>query len=200
MLEYHGMCFYTHPQVYEPAEDSFLLAENIKVTLRDEVLEIGTGTGIIAIIAARGARNVVATDINPNAIECTTKNLITNRVFNVELREGDLFDPVEGEKFNLIIFNTPYLPTEEDDAAADELNVAWDGGSDGRKVIDRFLDGLSEHLEQNGRVMLVQSSLSNVEKTLTRLEELGLQASVTASKKCFFEEIILITAKYSKLS
>ncbi|MDP3066670.1 MAG: methyltransferase [Methanobacteriaceae archaeon] len=197
MIEYQGMYFYTHPQVYEPAEDSFLLAENIKVTLRDEVLEIGTGTGIIAIIAARGARNVVATDISPNAIECTTKNLITNRVFNVELREGDLFDPVEGEKFNLIIFNTPYLPTEEDDAAADELNAAWDGGSDGRKVIDRFLDGLTEHLEQNGRVMLVQSSLSNVEKTLTRLEELGLQASVTAREKCFFEEIVLIKANYN---
>ncbi len=115
----------------------------------------------------------------------------------MELREGDLFDPVEGEKFNLIIFNTPYLPTEEDDAAADELNAAWDGGSDGRKVIDRFLDGLTEHLEQNGRVMLVQSSLSNVEKTLTRLEELGLQASVIAREKCFFEEIVLIKANYN---
>jgi release factor glutamine methyltransferase len=195
MLEYQGLCFYTHPQVYEPAEDSFLLAENLQLSLKDYVLEIGTGTGIIAVTAAREVAKVVATDINPWAIQCATKNLITNRAFNVELREGSLFEPVAGQKFDLILFNTPYLPTEEDEILHDDLNAAWDGGIGGRDVIDRFLDGLNEHLREGGRVQLVQSSLSDVEKTLERLEEMGFQTSITAKEKCFFEEIVVITGK-----
>jgi release factor glutamine methyltransferase len=195
MLEYQVQCFYTHPQVYEPAEDSFLLAENLKLNRRDEVLEIGTGTGIITIIAARKVARVVATDINPWAIQCATKNLIANSAFNVELREGNLFEPVQDEKFDLILFNTPYLPTEEDEIMDDDLNAAWDGGFAGREVIEKFLDGLCGHIREGGRVQLVQSSLSDVEKTIQRLEDMGFQASVTAREKCFFEEIVVITGK-----
>ncbi|MEN6329197.1 MAG: HemK2/MTQ2 family protein methyltransferase [Methanobacteriaceae archaeon] len=193
MLEYNGLHFHTHPEVYEPAEDSFLLAKNLKLSRRDEVLEIGTGTGIIAVCAARKVARVVATDINPQAIQCATKNLIANRAFNVELREGNLFEPVQGEKFDLILFNTPYLPTEDHEGLDDDLNAAWDGGVNGRKVIDQFLDGLSEHVREGSRVQLVQSSLSDVERTLKRLGEMGFQASVTAREKCFFEEIVVIT-------
>jgi release factor glutamine methyltransferase len=195
MLEYKGLCFNTHPQVYEPAEDSYLLAENLELNRRDEVLEIGTGTGIIAVCAARKVARVVATDINPHAIQCTTKNLIANRAFNVELREGNLFEPVLDEKFDLILFNTPYLPTEEDEMPDDDLNAAWDGGINGREVIDGFLDGLCQHIREGGRVQLVQSSLSDMEKTIGRLEEMGFHAWVSARKKCFFEDIVVITGK-----
>lgn len=195
MLEFNGLHFNTHPKVYEPAEDSFLLAENLEMSRRDEVLEIGTGTGIIAVCASRKVAKVVATDINPWALRCATKNLIANRAFNVELREGNLFEPVQGEKFDLILFNTPYLPTGEDEVLNDELNTAWDGGTDGREVIDRFLDGLCGHIRRGGRVQLVQSSLSDVERTTLRLEELGFQVSITAREKIFFEEIVVITGK-----
>ncbi len=195
MLEFNGLHFNTHPKVYEPAEDSFLLAENLEMSRRDEVLEIGTGTGIIAVCASRKVARVVATDINPWALRCATKNLIANRAFNVELREGNLFEPVQGEKFDLILFNTPYLPTGEDEVLNDELNTAWDGGTDGREVIDRFLDGLCGHIRRGGRVQLVQSSLSDVERTTLRLEELGFQVSITAREKIFFEEIVVITGK-----
>lgn len=195
MLEYNGLCFNTDPKVYEPAEDSFLLAENLELGRRDEVLEIGTGTGIIAVCASRKAARVVATDINPQAIKCATKNLIANRAYNVELREGNLFEPVSEEKFDLILFNTPYLPTHEDEVLDDDINAAWDGGINGRKIIDKFLDSLYEHIRIGGRVQLVQSSLSDVERTIERLEEMGFQASVTARKKCFFEEIVVVTGK-----
>jgi release factor glutamine methyltransferase len=195
MLEYNGMYINTHRKVYEPAEDSFLLVENLELSRRDEVLEIGTGTGIIAVYAARKVARVVATDINPLAIKCATKNLIANRTFNVELREGNLFEPVQEEKFDLILFNTPYLPTDEDEVLDDDINAAWDGGSDGREIIDKFLDGLCEHIRVGGRVQLVQSSLSDVERTIGRLEDMGFQASVTAREKCFFEEIVVITGK-----
>lgn len=199
MLEYKGIHYYNHFQVYEPAEDTFLLAENLQVKRRDRVLEIGTGTGIIAIKTAKKARMVIATDINPAAIECATKNIVANKVFNIELRNGDLFDPVKGEKFDLIIFNTPYLPTSEDELTGDDLNAAWDGGSDGREVIDRFIVDLPIHLNAGGKVQMLQSSLSDIDKTLEKLEEIGLEASVTAKEKLFFEEVVVITGILKKV-
>ncbi len=68
------MEFQTCENVYEPAEDTFLLADNLMVKKSDKVLEIGTGTGIIAIIASKKAKNVVAVDINKYAVECAQKN------------------------------------------------------------------------------------------------------------------------------
>ena len=193
MLEYKGIHYKTHPEVYEPAEDTFLLAENLQVERRDRVLEIGTGTGIVAITVSRKCRTVVATDINPNAIKCAAHNIINNKTYNVELKEGNLFEPVSGEKFDLILFNTPYLPTSDDEKVDDELEAAWDGGADGREVIDRFIDELTDYLNPEGRVQLVQSSLSDIDKTLDKLEKIGLDASVTAHEKHFFEEVVVIT-------
>jgi release factor glutamine methyltransferase len=195
MLEYKGIHYQTHPKVYEPAEDTFLFAENLQVKRQDRVLEIGTGTGIIAIIVSRKCRNVTATDVNPHAIDCALKNIINNKAYNVELKKGDLFEPVKNEKFDLILFNTPYLPTSEEEKFDDELEAAWDGGEDGRKIIDQFLEVLPDHLNPNGRVQLVQSSLSDVDKTLKKLEEMSLEASVSAREKCFFEEMVVITGK-----
>lgn len=195
MLDYKEIHYETHGEVYEPAEDTFLLVDNLQVGRRDRVLEIGTGTGIIAIIVSRKCSTAIATDINPQAINCTAKNIIANKAYNVELRKGDLFEPVQGEKFDLILFNTPYLPTSSEERVDDELDAAWDGGEDGRKIIDRFLDEVKDHLNPGGRVQLVQSSLSDINKTIKKLEDMGMDASVTAREKCFFEEVVVITGQ-----
>ncbi|HML05712.1 MAG TPA: HemK2/MTQ2 family protein methyltransferase [Methanobacterium sp.] len=195
MLEYKGIIIYKHPEVYEPAEDTFLFAENLDIQRKDEVLEIGTGTGLIAIYTAQRTKRVVATDINEHAFKCALKNTITNKTYNIELKKGNLFEPIEDEKFDLILFNTPYLPTSEDEKLNEELNAAFDGGIDGREVIDTFLDEIKNYLNEEGRVQLVQSSLSDNEKTMTKLEELGFEVEITASEKCFFEEIVVITGK-----
>ena len=194
MQEYKDIKFQIHPQVYQPAEDTYLLADNLQVERMSRALEVGTGTGFIAILAAKKARMVIATDINSHALDCAVKNIITNKAFNVELRMGDIFEPVENEKFDLILFNTPYLPSDEDDVVGDKLDAAWNGGPSGREVIDRFLDGVKDHLNPGGKVQLVQSSLSGNEETLKNLEEFGFKASITAREKCFFEEIVVITA------
>ena len=198
MQEYKDIKFQTHPQVYEPAEDTHLLAHSIKVNRLCDVLEIGTGTGLIAIIAAKRANKVIATDINPHAIDCAVKNLITNKTYNVELRRGDLFEPVKDEKFDLILFNTPYLPSDEDDNVDDELDAAWNGGLNGRDIIDRFIEDVKEYLKPGGKVQLVQSSLSDNEQTLNKLQDLGFEVSITAREKGFFEEIVVITAILNK--
>ena len=194
MINYQGMEFQICEKVYEPAEDTFLFAENLKVKKTDKVLEIGTGTGIIAIISSKKTERVVAVDINEYAVECTRKNSDINKS-NIDVRLGDLFDPVKDEKFDLILFNTPYLPTNEDERVDDELEAAWDGGTDGRLVIDRFIKELTVHLNPGGRVQLVQSSLSNIEETTGRLMELGFEVSLTASERFFFEEVVVLTAK-----
>lgn len=195
MLEYKGLLIYTHPEVYEPAEDTFLFADNLKLKRSDEVLEIGTGTGLIAIYAAQKTRNVVATDINEHAVKCTLKNTIANKIYNVELKQGHLFEPVEGKKFDLILFNTPYLPTDEDEKLDEQLSAAFDGGQDGREVIDAFLYEVKDYLNEGGRIQMVQSSLADNEKTLSKLEKLGFEAEITALEKCFFEEIVIISGK-----
>lgn len=193
MIEYSGMEFLTCENVYEPAEDTFLLADNLKIEVSDSVLEIGTGTGIIAIKASIIADKVVAVDINQYAVDCAQKNAELNGM-HLDVRQGDLFEPVEHEKFDLILFNTPYLPTETEELIGDELEAAWNGGREGRNVIDRFLDQTQEHLKPNSTVQLVQSSLSNIDKTLQRLNTMGFVASVTASEKFFFEEVVVISA------
>jgi release factor glutamine methyltransferase len=196
MIKYQGMEFQTCEKVYEPAEDTFLLAENLKVKKTDRVLEIGTGTGIIAILTSKIAENVIAVDINKYAVECTLKNSKLNQS-DIDIRLGDLFDSTEGEKFDLILFNTPYLPTDEDERIDDELEAAWDGGPDGRLVINRFIEDLPAHLNPKGRVQLVQSSLADNEETIGRLIEKGFEVSITASERYFFEEVVVLTAKLS---
>lgn len=193
------MEFQTCEKVYEPAEDTFLLADNLMVKQSDKVLEIGTGTGIISIIASKKTENVTAIDINKYAVECAQKNAKINQT-PIDVRLGDLFGPVEDEKFDLILFNTPYLPTDEDEMVNDELEAAWDGGKDGRRIIDRFIKDLSTHLNPRGHVQLVQSSLSNVEETIGKLMEMNFEVTVTASERFFFEEVVVLTGVLSKLS
>lgn len=195
MIEYKGITIYTNEEVYEPAEDTFLFAENLELSRRDEVLEIGTGTGLIAICASQNSRKVIATDINKAAISCALKNVVTNHAYNVELREGNLFEPVHEEKFDVVLFNTPYLPTAKDEKLEENINAAFDGGPDGRDTIDAFLDGVKDVLKKEGRIQMVQSSLADNDKTIQRLKALGFQVEISASSKCFFEEIVVITGK-----
>ena len=188
--------FVVNEHVYEPAEDTFLLAERLAVTEDDVVLDVGTGCGILAVLAGEKAKRVVAVDVNPYAIECAIKNAQTNCVKErIEFRQGDLFQPIkQNEKFDLILFNSPYLPSEPDEEKS-WIGKAWAGGPDGRTVIDRFLVDALNFLADDGRIQLVQSSLSNVEKTIQMFKERNMHAAVTAQVKVAFENIVLIEAE-----
>jgi len=188
--------FMVDEHVYEPAEDSFLLAEKMTVTEDDAVLDMGTGCGILAVLAAEKAKSVVAVDINPYAIECAIKNAEMNGAREkIEFRHGDLVKPIKpNEHFNLILFNAPYLPSEPDEEKS-WVGKAWAGGSNGRKVIDRFVMDAPNFLAAGGKIQLVQSSLSDVNRTIKMFSERNLRAMVVAQVKVAFERIVLVEAK-----
>jgi len=189
---YKNMAFRVDPDVYEPAEDTFLLADNLDVRRGELVLELGIGCGLLAILAARTGAKVVATDINSAALECARANATAHGVVDrIDFRLGNLFEPVAGGRFDLAIFNPPYLPIEPKEALGGPLDLAWEAGPDGRNVIDRFLDELPDHLTPNGRALFVQSSLSDIPKTLQVLERKGFWVK-PMRKKLPFEELILL--------
>lgn len=184
----------TDDNVYVPAEDSYMLADNLEIKEGASVLEIGTGSGIVAMYASRLSDNITVTDINFDACELARKNFEDNGIENIEILFGNLFEPVESRKFDVILFNTPYLPTDDGDVIDDTLNYAFDGGLNGRKVIDLFLDEVGNHLNDGGIVQMIQSSLSGNDETLQRLDEMGFIAEIAESEHFFFEDIVLINA------
>ena len=184
----------TDDLVYIPSDDTFLLAENLEIKEGQSVLEIGTGSGLVSMYASLLTDDVTATDINFNALELAEKNFKLNNINTIKLEFGDLFEPVKDKKFDVILFNTPYLPTDSDDIIDDDLNYAFDGGLNGRKVIDRFINQVSNHLNDKGIVQIIQSSLSDNDRTLDMFDRNGFVAEIAESEKFFFEEIVLINA------
>ncbi|MEM2522332.1 MAG: class I SAM-dependent methyltransferase [Candidatus Bathyarchaeia archaeon] len=184
--------------VYEPAEDSFLFAENLTLEKDEVVLDMGTGCGILGIVAAHKASIVIAVDINPHAVRCAKENARLNGVADkIFLVQGDLFAPVKVVKiFDLILFNAPYLPTDLSEGQS-WIERAWAGGVNGRTVLDRFLDNFSAYLKDNGRVLLMQSTLADVDKTLKILAAKGFKTRIVVKRDLpFFETIMLIEAKH----
>ena len=184
----------TDENVYVPAEDSYLLADNLEIENGQSVLEIGTGSGVVAMYASRLTDKITVTDINFDACQLAEKNFAENGIENIEVLFGNLFEPVKDRKFDVILFNTPYLPTDDGDVIEDTINYAFDGGLNGRKVIDLFLDEVGDHLNDGGIVQMIQSSLSGNEETLQKFDEMGFISEIAESEHFFFEDITLINA------
>jgi release factor glutamine methyltransferase len=193
---FENYVFNVDEHVYETAEDTILIAEKIHVNENDTVLDIGTGCGILAILSAKTAKHVVAVDINPYAIKCAHKNAKTYELSEkIDFLQADLFQPINSkQRFNLILFNSPYLPSEPGEENS-WIGKAWAGGPDGRTVINRFITGVPDWLTEGGKVLLVQSSLSDPEKTIEMFNELNFQANIVSDVKFPFEKIVLIEAK-----
>jgi release factor glutamine methyltransferase len=112
------------------------------------------------------------------------------------VRLGDLLEPIScTEKFSMIVFNAPYLPSTRDEQRSWKSR-AWAGGPKGRRIIDRFIKDAPDYLETKGKILLVQSTLSDVEKTLRKFRIMGLGAKVVAEKKVAFETIVVIQASH----
>ncbi len=192
---YKDYAFKIPAGIYEPKEDSALLADNLRIEKGDYVLDMGCGSGIQAIVASRKAEKVLAADINPHAIDAARQNAQMNKAENIEYRISDLFENINlDEKFDQILFNPPYLPSEEKDLEA----LAWAGGTTGRETIDRFIVDAPKHLTCRGRIQLLVSSLNHVDDVLKALREKELEAEIVAREKIWFEELYLILASSKK--
>ncbi len=179
----------THPDVYEPSDDSYLLADilkNYENLEGKDVLDIGTGTGILAIIAAQKGASVSGADINDKALETAKKNAALNDV-KIVFRKSDLFENIN-EKFDLIVFNSPYLPPETQGLSNKLLERAWN--DDG--TIEKFFEEVDAHLKDDGKFLILLSSLTKI--SLERYTEKFVMEKVT-SKKLFFEEIFVAEGK-----
>ena len=118
------------------------------LTVRREVataLDVGTGNGIQALVASRHAARVVATDVNERALAFAEFNAALNGVENVEFRAGSFFEPVEGERFDLVVCNPPYVISPE------TAHVFRDSGLPGDTVSEKLVGELPPHLGR-GRV------------------------------------------------
>lgn len=173
--------------VYAPREDSFLLAHNLPDVDGKRVLDIGTGSGILAIEAARRGGRVVAVDINPDAVEFARASALKND-FEIDFRVSDLFSNVP-EKFDVILFNPPYLPYE---GRFDENMPIWCGGKTGRETIERFAKEATAHLNQEGTVAIVFSSITGIGEVQKIFERTGFSTKIVAEEKIPFENLVVL--------
>jgi len=174
--------------VYEPSEDTYLLLESVCVAKGERVLEVGTGSGIIALNCAKAGARVVASDISEEAVANAKSNSMKNGI-GLDVRRSDLFGGLEG-RFDAIIFNPPYLAS---DVGPEDARLS--GGTSGSELSIRFLDEVGGVLNPGGRVYLLTSSLSSRD-VIARAKEL-YKVECVGSKDLFFErlEVHLLTDK-----
>ena len=140
-------------------EESPIISKTAIIKKGDFVLDLATGSGIIAIFCAEKAKRVVATDINPKAIEFAKFNAILNNAENkIEFRTGDLFNPVKELKFDLIIWNGPTVATPN---VPGKYPIYSFGGMDGAAFTKRFIDATFTHLKPKGRLQWYDCAVGN---------------------------------------
>jgi release factor glutamine methyltransferase len=176
--------------VYPPQQDSQLLIdimERSALVPECRLLDLCTGSGVVAIAAAElGAASVTAFDICPRAVRCSRGNAVHAGV-DVDVREGSWTGALDCAPFEVIVSNPPYVPTPPaGDTEVIPMNAgpagAWNGGIDGRIVLNPLCESASCLLADRGSMLLVQSRLSGVEQSLDSLRSTGLYAEVIASQ------------------
>ena len=198
---FNGLEIKIHPEVYEPSEDTFQMIETIKIKENEYVLELGTGCGIISFECARNGANVICSDINPYAIKIAQYNYKKNQSKlkgNIEIRYGDLFNVVkQNEKFNVVLFNPPYLPTKPNERIGDSgwFDKATDGGIDGLEIINRFIMELSNFILKDGEAYFIFSSLANREKLENIMKKKNIKFKI-ASSKIYYDERLDVYCLY----
>ncbi|MBI4057811.1 methyltransferase, partial [Candidatus Microgenomates bacterium] len=140
------------------AYESPYIAKKVMVRKGDRVLDLATGSGVIAIFCAKKAKRVIATDINPKALHYAKFNATLNNVENkIEFRAGNLFKPVKKLKFDLIVWNGPTLSVPN---APEKYPIYCFGGIDGLAFTRRFIEESPKYLMKKGRMQWLDSSIS----------------------------------------
>ncbi len=170
--------------VYEPQEDSFLLKKAVEQYARGKVLEIGTGSGILALAAAnlKNTKSVLAVDIDIEALNYAKQHSARKKITFIQ---SDLFNKIRG-KFDTIIFNPPYLPQE-----GHKRDIQLEGGKQGYEVIEKFIISANEHLTENGEILLLFSSFSKQKEINYFLDRQLFSYKEIEKQHVFFEDLIV---------
>ena len=149
-----------------------------------EVLDMGTGSGVCAVFAAKYARRVVAVDINSAAVRCASINALMNGLENrLEARHGDLFAPVPAERFDLVLFNPPFLRG----VPRNDRDRAWRSSD----VPERFAAQLGAHLKPSGCALVLLSTFGGAEDFLGEFRRHGFDISLFAERRFIAETVAI---------
>jgi release factor glutamine methyltransferase len=152
------------------------------------VLDMGTGSGVVSVVTAAWASRVVAIDINPEAVQCAKTNAARNNLEGkVDVRHGDLFEPVGGETFDRIIFNPPFL----EGMPSTPFEQALYGGD----TIHRFFSTATPYLKENGEILLLLSTLADVEQILAEAAKNGFSIALLCEKHYINESLMVYRLK-----
>ncbi|WP_049982953.1 HemK2/MTQ2 family protein methyltransferase [Halorubrum sp. BV1] len=175
--------------VYQPAEDSGLLAEAALAEAHGRVLDVGTGSGWVAAqIADEHDGAVVGSDLNPHAARQA-------RDRGVEAVVADLVSPFRTDAFDTVCFNPPYLPTDPDNEWDDWMEHALSGGESGRELIEPFLADVGRVLAPDGVVLLLVSSLTGYDEVLSLVEDAGFEHAVAVEESFPFETLTVLALR-----
>ena len=183
----HEAPFIVTPSVFNPKvpRTGEFLAAQIDSRLVDadsEVLDMGTGSGVCAVLAARHARRVVAVDINMAAVRCAGINaLLNNLEHKVDIRHGDLFEPVAAQRFDLVLFNPPFLQG----TPRDDRDRAWRSND----VAERFAAGLGSHLKPGGSALVLLSTFGDAMLFLDGFRRHGFSIALWAERRFVNEKL-----------
>lgn len=178
--------------VYVPREDTYLMVEVLREEIQeeDEVLDMGTGTGILSLVVAENCKKVVGVDVNGEAVELARENASDNGIDNARFLESDLFEGVE-ERFDLVVFNAPYLPEDKSEENI-EGSEQWSGGEGATEVIERFSEEVEHYLSHHGRILLLISSITGLQETEELFAERNFKVSVERKKKIPWETLFVL--------
>ena len=171
------------PGVFRPRSDSRLLARVLADLVESgrTVLDPFAGSGLLAVTAALAGAEATAIDVSRRAVVCVWLNARINGA-RIRVRRGDMFGPVRGERFDVIVANPPYLPAASDVRPRGAAR-AWEGGPDGRKFLDRLCRSAGEHLMPGGRLLVLHSSVCDPGATTRALHAAGMHAEVIARER-----------------
>lgn len=183
-FDFDGMRLVTLPGVFAPTRsDTHLLwrgVDDAALPVTGRVLDVCAGSGVLALAAARAGGTVTAVDLSRRAV-CTVRINALRLGLGVDVRRGDLLAPVAGERFDLVVSNPPYIPLPA--RLRPPAARAWDGGEDGRALLDRLCRAVPDVLAPGGTVVVVHSSLADLRRTEALLAEGGLAVRRLAQRE-----------------